>query len=207
MSVTNLPSGRLQKATNFLVSLDTVGFILSAQYGGVILGSTLAGVFSDRIGRRNTLLISLTGDVIFFTLTGFVESLTAMVFVRTFAGICTPLAASIAWLLDAAGDNMGKRAKNQGLFGMCSVAGFMSGAALGGFMGYPLFTTTNCVCGASAAVALAFTFFSKEPERPNADSKPEGRAEILKVSYSESRNEGLRSRIANAILFESLYYF
>mmetsp|Transcript_18635 Transcript_18635/g.38097 ORF Transcript_18635/g.38097 Transcript_18635/m.38097 type:complete len:423 (+) Transcript_18635:202-1470(+) len=171
-----LPFFVLDKVDN----LDTVGFILSAQYGGVIIGSTLAGMFSDKIGRRNTLLISLTGDVIFFTLTGFVESITAMVIVRTLAGICTPLAASIAWLLDAAGDDMGMRAKNQGLFGMCSVAGFMSGAALGGFMGYSLFTMANCFCGAFAFFALCLTIAGKEPDRPNSDSKPEGRAAIIK---------------------------
>ncbi|GMI07498.1 hypothetical protein TrVE_jg8435 [Triparma verrucosa] len=161
-------------------SLESVGFILSAQYGGVILGSTLGGLFSDRIGRRNTLLIALTGDVIFFTATGFVQTVNLMVVVRAFAGIFTPLTAAIAWLLDDAGEDMGKRARNQGIFGMCSIIGFMSGAAMGGFMGFGLFEIVNCACGALALVALGFTINSSEPERPNADMKPEGKIDIFR---------------------------
>ena len=83
-----------------------VGYILSAQYGGVILGSTIVGFVSDRIGRRNALMVALTGDVIFFTLTGFVTSVRMMLFVRFFAGFFTPLSACIAWVNDASGDNV-----------------------------------------------------------------------------------------------------
>jgi MFS family permease len=81
-------------------SQDATGHILSFQYGGVILGSLLAGAVSDRIGRRNTLLIMLAGDVVFFTLTGFADDLGgiyAMMAIRFFAGLFTPLAPCIAW--------------------------------------------------------------------------------------------------------------
>jgi len=91
---------------------------------------------SDKIGRRNTLLIALTGDVVFFTLSGFAPSITAMCVIRLAAGFFTPLAPSIAWLIDAAGDDDGRKARNQGVFGMSSLTGFMMGAAIGGFMGY-----------------------------------------------------------------------
>ena len=75
-------------------------------------------------------MIALTGDVIFFTMTGFVESIEMMMAVRFLAGLSTPLTACIAWLLDAAGEDVGVRARNQGMFGMCSVIGFMLGGEL-----------------------------------------------------------------------------
>ena len=108
-----------------------------------------------------------------------------MMAVRFFAGLFTPLTACIAWLLDAAGDDTGIRARNQGMFGMCSVVGFMSGAAMGGFAGYSAFEIVNCVCGGLAAFAFVNTIMAKEPERPNADSKPSGVKEI-----SRSPGEG-----------------
>jgi len=93
-------------------SSTSIGHILTAQYSGVIIGSTLAGTFSDKIGRRKTLITALTGDVLFFSLTAFANSINSMIGVRFLAGLCTPLTASIAWLLDVGGDD-GTKAKNQ----------------------------------------------------------------------------------------------
>jgi len=155
--------------TEFAGSVDSVGYVLSAQYLGVIFGSAAVGYLSDRIGRKNTLMIALAGDVIFFSLTGFVKTVPTMCVVRLFAGLFTPLAACIAWVQDAAGNDELARAKNQGYFGGSAVIGFMSGAAAGGILGYSSFTAMNCVCGAFALFALVYTFFSLEPTRPHSE--------------------------------------
>jgi MFS family permease len=63
-----------------------VGYILTAQYSGVVLGSAIVGTLSDRLGRRTVLLAALTGDVVFFTLTGFITDPNLMIVVRFFAG-------------------------------------------------------------------------------------------------------------------------
>jgi len=160
---------------------SAIGAILTAQYSGVIIGSTCAGLFSDRLGRKKTLTFALLGDVVFFTLTAFVGSINAMIAVRFLAGLFTPLTASIAWILDISGDDAVK-ARNQGFFGMASVAGFMLGAAMGGFFGYKHFKLVNIFCGSLAAFACLNVVKGEEPDPPFALSEPHGRWRIVRTT-------------------------
>jgi MFS family permease len=147
----------------------------------VIFGSLFAGAISDRIGRRNTLMLILMGDVVFFSLTGFATELggvNAMMAIRFLAGVFTPLAPAIAWLIDAAGGDEDKRARNQGLMGVCSVMGFMSGNAIAGFIGYEYFREAMIMTGVMPLLALYRVYLSDEPERQTSE-KPSGFQKIL----------------------------
>ena len=78
-----------------------IGWIQSAQYFGVILGSVFFGRISDKYGRRCAILIALGGDIILFAWTGFVSSAIVLMVTRFLVGCFTPLVSTISWIIDA----------------------------------------------------------------------------------------------------------
>ena len=69
------------------------------------------GIFFFDGGFRSQIIFFTSGDTIFFGATGFVKNEVALLVVRFFAGLCTPLVTTIAWTLDTAGRDHQKQAK------------------------------------------------------------------------------------------------
>ena len=85
-----------------------IGYITTAQYIGVLLGSLTWGRVADRIGIKKAIQIALAGDVVFFLLTGFCYDVVTLAICRLLAGFFTPLVASISWVITSSrGDPAG----------------------------------------------------------------------------------------------------
>lgn len=80
-----------------------IGAILTAQYSTSVFGAGLLGLSSDIFGRKVALLQSMTGDVVFFALSGAVAHISIPIFVamRALAGLMIPIVPATAWLVDA----------------------------------------------------------------------------------------------------------
>lgn len=80
-----------------------LGAVLTAQYGGVVIGSVLFGWVSDKLGRRAGVLLSLLGDALLFASSGLADSVEVLFAVRLLAGCeCCGCAAAMALRSDAA---------------------------------------------------------------------------------------------------------
>ena len=71
-------------AQHYKVSIDVATMMLSAGTAGVSIGALLAAMFSDRFGRRTTLLCSNGAYVVFSILVGLVDNIWAMIALRFF---------------------------------------------------------------------------------------------------------------------------
>ena len=116
-------------------------FAIVALFGGVLgsvysvlqfLGAPFWGSLSDRIGRRGTLLFTLTGTMLSYVVWFFSGSFLLFILARLFGGL---MAGNIAIASAAVADTSeGKdRAKGMGIVGMAIGLGFVIGPAIGGF--------------------------------------------------------------------------
>jgi multidrug resistance protein len=91
------------------------------------------GRFSDEIGRKPIILISLVGNVIAYIMFGLANSMTMLFVSRIFAGICAGnISAAQAYMADISTPK--ERAKSMGLIGMAFSLGFVLGPFLGGVL-------------------------------------------------------------------------
>lgn len=110
------------------------GGLLGSVYGLLqFLFSPIWGGLSDRIGRRPTLLITLTGTALSYILWGFSGSFMVLILARVFGGI---MAGNISAASAAVADTTtaSERAKGMGIIGMAIGLGFILGPAIGGAM-------------------------------------------------------------------------
>ena len=75
-----------------------LGFILSAQYFGVVVGSIFWGLVADYCGVRKVYLVLLFADTILFFMSGLCESVLTLVLVRCAAGFCAIMPLGTAWV-------------------------------------------------------------------------------------------------------------
>ena len=162
-----------------------VGYITTAQYIGVLLGSITWGRIADRFGIKRAIQIALLGDVVFFLLTGFCEDVITLALCRLLAGFFTPLVASISWVITSSRGDPGITAKNMGAWAFAMTVGFMIGSVVGGLLG-----TENWIAAHASASGLALVGFvaitmSTEPKKAGqvegASNEPEGMDVILKA--------------------------
>ena len=78
------------------------GAITTAQYAGAACGNMVVGAMGDSLGSRLTLSITLVGDVALFALTAFTKNVGALTTIRCFAGLSSPLVASLHYILRSA---------------------------------------------------------------------------------------------------------
>ena len=117
--------------SNAVVTL--FGGLLGSVYGLLqFLFSTVWGGLSDRIGRRPTLLVTLTGTVLAYALWVAAGSFAVLVAARVLGGI---MAGNISTASAAVADTTSgrDRAKGMGIVGMAIGLGFILGPAIGGF--------------------------------------------------------------------------
>lgn len=129
----------------------------AAWYGGIAASYALAqfvfapvlGAFSDRVGRRPVLLISLFGFGVNYLLLGLAPSLGWLFVARTLSGVTgASITTCNAYIADIS--TAGNRARNFGLVGAAFGIGFIFGPALGGVLGHlgprvPFFVSAGIV--------------------------------------------------------------
>lgn len=80
------------------------GAITTAQYAGAAMGNFAVGAAGDGLGARRTLLATLLGDVVLFTLTAVETRPGALLAIRLVAGASSPLVAALMYILQRAED-------------------------------------------------------------------------------------------------------
>jgi DHA1 family tetracycline resistance protein-like MFS transporter len=142
-----------------------VGALLTAFSVGQFIGAPFLGRLSDRLGRRPVLLVSLTGAVISFTLTGFANTLYFLIASRAFAGLFSgSISTAQAYIADTTKPE--ERTKYMGILGASIGMGFVLGPAVGaGFSRFGFGTASFIAAGLAAANLLFAYFVLVEPER------------------------------------------
>ncbi len=114
----------------------------------------LWGALSDRIGRRPTLLVTLTGTLLSYVLWTFAGSFALLVAARFAGGV---MAGNIATAAAVVGDTTSgpQRARGMGIVGMAIGLGFILGPALGG-----LAAQWDLTGGVASGASLALHPFS-----------------------------------------------
>ena len=83
MSSTDIFISSLPAIAKFYgVSIDVATMTLSAATAGVAIGSLLAAMFSDRFGRRRTLLCTNGAYIVFSLAIGYIDNIWAMIALR-----------------------------------------------------------------------------------------------------------------------------
>ena len=111
-----------------------LGAILTAQAGGVVVGTILVGTLSDIFGRKKLAIYSMIGDGIFFFLSGSMTNPLGMLIVRCLAGMFCPIPCAYGWVIDVSKDPE-LRAKRLGLTTAYIMGGMFFGFAVAGVVG------------------------------------------------------------------------
>ncbi len=148
-----------------------LGLLFTSYSVAQLLGASLLGRWSDRIGRRPVLLLSLLGSAVSMTLAGFSVTLLGLLVARSFAGIFGgSISAAQAFIADSTTKE--NRAKYMGLLGASIGAGFVFGPAMGAvllFAGFG-FSAAAFVSAGLAAANLLFALW-KLPESHPAEQR------------------------------------
>lgn len=155
-------------AERFGASGVWVGAIFTAYSAAQLVGASVLGRLSDRIGRRPVLLMSLGGSAVSLFLSGLAHSLWPLLLARALAGLFGgSIAAAQAYVADVTLPE--ERAKYMGLLGASIGLGFVFGPALGAGLARFGFGAAAFAAAGIAAVNLALAFLrlreTREPAR------------------------------------------
>jgi DHA1 family tetracycline resistance protein-like MFS transporter len=154
-----------------------VGAILTAYSAAQLVGASLLGRLSDRVGRRPVLLMSLAGSAASFLVFGLAGSLWVLLAARALAGLFGgSIAAAQAVIADVT--TPGERARYMGLLGASIGLGFVFGPALGSGLAHFGFGAAAFTAAGLAAANLVFAFL-RLPETRDSEQRrhPQSRLE------------------------------
>jgi MFS family permease len=137
-----------------------IGALLAASYSFTqFLVAPFWGRYSDTVGRRPVILISLLGVGGAFILFGFAGSQLWMLFAaRLLAGVLSSASIGVSFAYVADVTPPDKRAMGLGLLGACFGLGFMMGPAVGGILGHFNLALPAFVAAGMALVNFVFTW-------------------------------------------------
>lgn len=137
------------------------------------LASPIWGRLGDRYGRRNTLLLSIAGNLIaalLFVACAYVHSLWLLLFSRALAGAMSgSLVTARAYLSDLSKPS--ELAKSMGVFGAAQALGFACGPAIGGLATSDGFATPAWISATLLAISLVTSFFTLPSPKPTSTSE------------------------------------
>ena len=136
-----------------------IGSMLAASYSfAQFLCAPLWGRYSDKVGRRPVILISLIGVAAAYVLFGVAGRHLWLLFAaRLLAGFLSSASIGVAFAYVADVTRPEKRAQGLGLLGACFGLGFMTGPAVGGLLGHFNLALPAFVAAGLALVNWAFT--------------------------------------------------
>ena len=159
-----------------------IGSLLAASYSfAQFLCAPLWGRYSDKVGRRPVILISLLGVAGAYVLFGIAGPHLWLLFAaRLLAGFLSSASIGVAFAYVADVTRPEKRAQGLGLLGACFGLGFMTGPAVGGLLGHFNLALPAFVAAGLALVNWAFTVRflpeSLTPEKRKALAEAAGAA-------------------------------
>jgi DHA1 family tetracycline resistance protein-like MFS transporter len=151
------------------------------------------GRFSDRVGRRPVLLVSIVATAAAFAIYGFAQSFLLLLVSRAFAGAATAnIAIAQAYVADVTAPE--DRAKGMGLIGAAFGLGFVLGPAIGGLLSsYSLALPGFAAAGLAALNGVAAFFLLPEPSQRSARAHQRAGLAVL---AAELRKPGIRRLLA-----------
>lgn len=157
-----------------------LGLLLSCFAAMQFLFSPFWGKLSDRIGRKNVLLITMAGSGVGLTILGLAPSLPWLFVGRILSGIfAANIGVASAYVTDVTDE--ANRAKGMGLIGAAFGIGFILGPALAGILsGYGYATPILVAAGLSFLNVLYTKWRLVEPARSaKGDTPPQSPAALL----------------------------
>jgi DHA1 family tetracycline resistance protein-like MFS transporter len=155
-------------ARHYQASGMTIGFLFASYSLMQFLFAPLWGRWSDSVGRRPVMLLSLFGSTVPYLLLACSESLWLILLSRIFAGICgANISVANAYIADITTPE--NRSRGMGLIGAAFGIGFVVGPALGGLLGrhgflYPALAAA-AICGINWVLALLYLPESRTPRK------------------------------------------
>lgn len=144
-------------AHQFHASGFTAGALIAVYSAMQFVFAPLWGRWSDRIGRRPVLLISLAGSTLSYLLFALANGIGMLFISRIFAGVAgANISVAQAFIADSTSEK--DRARGMGLIGAAFGLGFVFGPAMGGLLAHyghaaPGLAAT-AICGLNFIVAL-----------------------------------------------------
>jgi DHA1 family tetracycline resistance protein-like MFS transporter len=162
-------------AREFHASSTTAGALIAVYSAMQFVCAPLWGRWSDRIGRRPVILISLAGSTVSYLLFALADGLGLLFISRIFAGI-TGANISVAQAFIADSTSEEDRARGMGLIGAAFGLGFVFGPAIGGLLAHyghaaPGFAAT-AICGLNLIAAFRRLPESLAPARRHQSRGP-----------------------------------
>jgi len=160
-------------AREFNASGITAGALIAVYSAMQFVFAPLWGRWSDRIGRRPVLLISLAGSTLSYLLFALAHSIGMLFVSRVFAGVAgANISVAQAFIADSTSEQ--DRARGMGLIGAAFGLGFVFGPAIGGLLAHyghsaPGWAAT-LICGLNLVVALWRLPESLAPEHRHQSS-------------------------------------
>jgi MFS transporter, DHA1 family, tetracycline resistance protein len=150
-----------------------VGAMMTAYSAAQLLGASVLGRLSDRIGRRPVLLLSLFGSAVSMVMSGMATGLAFLIVSRALAGLFGgSIPAAQAFIADLTPPN--ERAKYMGMLGASIGLGFVFGPGIGALLSHSGFgadATFFVAAGLAAANLLFALVMLKESRQPGAASR------------------------------------
>lgn len=137
-----------------------VGALLGASYSITqFIFAPLWGRYSDRVGRRPVILISLIGVALSYILFGLSQGHLWMLFAaRLMAGVLSSASIGVAFAYVGDVTTGANRAKGMGILGACFGLGFAFGPVFGGILGEIDLALPAFVAAGMAFLNFAFSF-------------------------------------------------
>lgn len=204
-------------AERFGASGLTFGMLIGVYAAMQFLFNPILGRWSDRIGRRPVLLLSIAGSVLSHGLLGFADlsgSLTLLFVARTLDGITgANVATAQAYIADVTTPQ--NRAKGMGLFGAAFGLGFVLGpaigaglAAVGRSVSGPLHGTCWPAFGAAVIALIAFVLvwrYLPEPRQASERSRTTQRVFAFGKLWEATAHPRLRELLT--LMFSATFAF
>ena len=181
-----------------------VGAILAAYSAAQLVGASLLGRLSDRVGRRPILLLSLAGSAASLLLCGLAGSLWLLLAARALAGLFGgSIAAAQAYIADVTAPE--ERAKYMGLLGASIGLGFVFGPALGAGLSRFGFGAAAFTAAGLAALNLVFAFF-RLPETRTAEQRSHAHARFDWSNLTDALRHPAIGRLLAATFLSTLAF-
>ncbi|MGD8375138.1 MAG: MFS transporter [Acidobacteriota bacterium] len=151
-----------------------VGLLMASYSFFQFLFSPIWGRFSDRFGRRPTILVGLAGNALGLYLFGTASDLPGLFLARSLSGALTAAALPTAMAYVADSTDEGGRGRGMGLLGASIGLGFILGPPIGGALARWGHGTPFLVGAAVSAATFLFAL-ALLPESLRADARPQHR--------------------------------
>src|SRR6185295_307339 len=164
-----------------MTSYSLMQFLIAPVWGG----------FSDRIGRRPVLLVSILGTCLSMTFLGFAQSLEWLFIGRIFAGISgANISTAYAYITDITDES--NRAKGMGMIGAAFGLGFIFGPFVGGVLSPHGYSVPMFAGAGLAAFNLVFAFFTLGEPPLTREARAANRSrrfdrDALRTAFADSR--------------------